>query len=346
LIINTSLGSPYGKREYGQDKRQMTIEQIWEYYKEDLRSAEERMSEILEGVAPAISTVGKHIFSAGGKRVRPLLAILSSRIFNTRGDEVSTLASSVEFIHAASLIHDDVVDGAGLRRGRPSAHSLWGNQVVVLVGDFLYANALRLANLLGRQTIMDALCTATAKMSEGELIQLSKTGNPDMSEDDYMKIIQGKTAILMSAACRGGAVLGRGSQEQEDALASFGLKFGFAFQMTDDILDYRAEEKTFGKNLGKDLEEGKITLPLINLLRDANGSETERITEILKAERVSGADLSYIQDLFDTHRSIEKSYEKARNILNEARAELDIFPDSREKESLLAIADYLLTRKK
>ncbi len=326
--------------------KQMTIDQIWEYYKEDLRATEDRMSEILGTVAPAISAVGKHISSAGGKRIRPFLAILSSGILGTRGGEVSTLASSVEFIHAASLIHDDVVDGAHLRRGKPSAHSIWGNQVVVLVGDFLYANALRLANLLNRHKIMDALCTATAKMSEGELVQLSKQGNPDMSEDDYMKIIQGKTAILMSAACKGGAVLGNATQEQEDALASFGLKFGFAFQMADDILDYRAEEKVFGKNLGKDLEEGKITLPLINLLRDANDSEVERIKEIIKAESITETDLADVQEMFNKHRSIEKSYEKASSLINEAKAELDIFNDSMEKNSLLTIADYVLTRKK
>lgn len=325
---------------------QLTIDKIWEYYREDLKAAEDRMSEILETVAPAISVVGKHIFSAGGKRIRPFLAILSARLLGVRGGEVSTLASSVEFIHSASLIHDDIVDGADLRRGKPSAHSIWGNQVVVLVGDFLYANALRLANLLERQKIMDALCSATAKMSEGELVQLSKQGNPDMTEDDYMKIIQGKTAILMSAACKGGAVLGNATQEQEDALASFGLKFGFAFQMADDILDYMAEEKVFGKNLGKDLEEGKITLPLIYLLRDADDRETARIKEIIKAESITETDLADVQDMFNKHRSIEKSYGKAGALINEAKAELDIFGDSMEKESLLTIADYVLTRKK
>ncbi len=325
---------------------QMTIKEIWEYYKDDLTSAEDRMSAILETVAPAISAVGNHIFSAGGKRIRPFLAILSAGIFGARGGDVSTLASSVEFIHAASLIHDDVVDGAHLRRGKPSAHSIWGNQVVVLVGDFLYANALRLANLLKRQTVMDALCTATAKMSEGELIQLSKTGNPDMSEEDYLKIIRGKTAILMSAACQGGAVLGDAAKEQEQALATFGLKFGYAFQISDDILDYRAEEKVFGKNLGKDLEEGKVTLPLINLLRDADDGELDRVKEIIAADTIAEKDLADIQDLFDKHNSIEKSYNKAASLIHEAKSELDIFKDSMEKNSLLTISDYVLTRKK
>ncbi len=324
----------------------MTIEEIWEYYREDLESAEEKIHETLRTVAPAISAVGNHTFSAGGKRIRPLLAILCSRIFGARGDSVSTLASSVEFIHAASLIHDDVVDGADLRRGQPSAHSLWGNQVVILVGDFLYANALRLANLLKRQKVMDALCTATAKMSEGELIQLSKKGNPDMSEEDYMKIIQGKTAILMSAACMGGAVLGNASPAEEEALASFGLKFGFAFQIADDILDYMATEKAFGKNLGKDLEEGKITLPLIYLLKDADDGEAAGIREIIRAEKMTEENLLYIQELFRKHKSIEKSYQRARAIIDEARKGLEIFEDSMEKNALLAISDYVLTRKK
>lgn len=328
------------------DNKTMTISGIWEYYKDDLQLAEDRMQEILKTVEPAISAVGNHIFSAGGKRVRPILAILSSRLFGTRGDEVSTLASSVEFIHMASLIHDDVVDGAGLRRGKPAAHSLWGNQVVILVGDFLYSNALRLANLLNRQKVMDALCTATAKMSEGELIQLSKQKKTDITEEDYMRIIQGKTAILMSAACKGGAVIGNASQEQEDSLASFGLKFGFAFQIADDILDYMAEEKTFGKNLGKDLEEGKITLPLIHLLKNADSSESERIKEIVNAETITATDLADIQSLFEKHKSIEKSYNRANALLNEALAELDIFEDSMEKKSLLTIAEYAVKRKK
>jgi octaprenyl-diphosphate synthase len=300
----------------------------------------------MEMVAPAIQAVGNHLISSGGKRIRPFLAILSARLFDYSGDTVGELACSVECIHAASLLHDDVVDGAHLRRGKPAAHSLWSNQVVILVGDFLYANALRLANLLKSQKIMDALCTATAKMSEGELIQLSKKGSPDVSEDDYMKIIRGKTAILMSAACEGGAVLGKGTDEQIEALATFGLKFGYAFQIADDILDYMAEEETLGKSLGKDLEEGKITLPLIFLLRDAEDEEAGQIREIVRSDKMTETDLAYINHLFRKHKSIEQSHEMASTILSEAKAELDIFEDSKAKKSLLTISDYVLSRKK
>jgi len=205
---------------------------------------------------------------------------------------------------------------------------------------------LRLANLVGKQPVMDALCTATAKMSEGELVQLSNQGNLDITEDDYMRIIQGKTAILMSAACKSGAVIGNASQKEIDALASFGLKFGYAFQISDDNLDYMAEEKTFGKNLGKDLEEGKITLPMIYLLRDADSGEADEIKKILKADTLSEQDLEYVIGLFKKYNSIKQSYERASELVNEARAELDIFDDSMEKDSLLTIAEYVITRKK
>ena len=328
------------------DMIQMTIEEIWDYYREDLILAEERIKETFNTVAPAISIVGKHLFMGGGKRIRPFLAILCSKIFGYSGEKVSTLACSVESIHTASLLHDDVVDGANIRRGRPSAHSLWGNQVVILVGDFLYSNALRLANSLKNQKIMDALTNATTGMSEGELIQLSKKGAPDITEEGYMRIITGKTAILMSAACGGGAVLGNATQEEEDALFAFGLKLGQAFQIADDILDYMAEEKILGKSLGKDLEEGKITLPLIYLLKDASHDEVEKVKSIITSESFPISDLIYILGLLNKYMSIKKSYEKANIILRDAKKELDVFEDSTEKSALLTISDYVLKREK
>lgn len=324
----------------------MTIEEVWEYYKEDIALAEEKIKETLNGVTPAVSMVGKHLFLGGGKRIRPFLSILCSKIFGYNGEKASILACSVESIHTASLLHDDVVDGASIRRGRPSAHFLWGNQVVILVGDFLYSNALRLANSLKNQKIMDALSNATSRMSEGELIQLNKKGNPDITKEDYMEIIKGKTAILMSAACKGGAVIGNATQEEEDALTAFGLKLGMAFQITDDVLDYMAEEKILGKSLGKDLEEGKITLPMIYLLRNTTTHEAEKVKAIIGAEQISKSDLTYILDLLKKYRSIEQSFEKANSILQEAKAELDIFKDSVEKSALLTISDYSLRREK
>jgi octaprenyl-diphosphate synthase len=324
----------------------MKIEEVWRHYREDLASAEKKINEILETTNPFISAVGRHIFTGGGKRIRPFLAILCSRISGYSGEKASILASSIESIHTASLLHDDVVDGANIRRGNPPAHFLWGNQVAVLVGDFFYSNALRLANSLKNQRIMDALSSATAKMSEKELMQLSIKGNPSISEEEYMEIITGKTAVLMSAASRSGAILGGAPREKEEALAAFGLKLGMAFQIADDILDYRAEEKTLGKSLGKDLEEGKITLPLIYLLRKTTEEETKKVKAIIKAEKATRADLDYILTLLDKYNVIEQSYQKAYSILQEAKAELDIFEDSTEKRALLALSDYVLTREK
>jgi octaprenyl-diphosphate synthase len=205
---------------------------------------------------------------------------------------------------------------------------------------------LRLANSLKNQKIIDVLSNATSRMSEGELIQLSKKGNPDITKEDYMEIIKGKTAILMSAACKGGAVIGNATQEEEDALTAFGLKLGMAFQITDDVLDYMAEEKILGKSLGKDLEEGKITLPMIYLLRNTTTHEAEKVKAIIRAEQISKSDLTYILDLLKKYRSIEQSFEKANSILQEAKAELDIFKDSVEKSALLTISDYSLRREK
>ncbi|UCF87648.1 MAG: polyprenyl synthetase family protein [Nitrospiraceae bacterium] len=329
----------------------MKVHDVWDYYKNDLTLAEAKIKENLNIVAPAISAVGQHLLMSGGKRIRPILVILCSKIFGYSGEKTSILACSAESIHTASLLHDDIVDGADMRRGEPTAHSLWGSQVVVLVGDYLYSNALRLINSLESQKIMDAFTQATAMMSEGELIQLSKKeqttkGNFTISEEDYIKIIVGKTAILMSASCKGGAVIGNANQEQENALTTFGLKFGMAFQIADDILDYMAEENILGKNLGKDIKEGKITLPLIYLLRDASEKEVKKVKSVIQSEKLTDSDLSCILELLEKYRSIKQAYTKAQNILEEAKGKLDIFEDSHEKASLLTISDYALTRGK
>jgi octaprenyl-diphosphate synthase len=193
---------------------------------------------------------------------------------------------------------------------------------------------------------MDALTTATAKMAEKELKQLSLKGNPDISEKEYMEIITGKTATLMSATSMSGAILGNLSREKVDALASFGLKLGMAFQITDDILDYMAEENSLGKSLGKDIEEGKITLPLIYLLKKTSEAETKGVKDIIQSEHVSAADLGYILTLLKRYRSIELSYEKAGSIIEEAKAELETFEDTFDRKALISLSDYALQRDK
>ncbi|MEK7712799.1 MAG: polyprenyl synthetase family protein, partial [Nitrospirota bacterium] len=282
---------------------------------------------------------------SGGKRLRPLFLLSSARLAEYKGDEHIALAGIIELIHMASLLHDDVVDAAKIRRGRPAAHSVWGNQIVILVGDFLYSNALRKAVSFKNQRIMEALSEATTSMTEGEILQLQKTADINITEDEYIKIISAKTGLLISAACRIGAIL---SSEllgaEENALAMFGLKAGTAFQMADDILDYMAEESELGKKLGKDIGEGKITLPVIYLLKNASADEKEEIKRII--EKPSEEGLRRILALFRQYSVLEESLKRAQALVDEAKDELSIFPDSPDRDAMLSLADYAISRDK
>ncbi len=333
----------------------MRAEEIFRHYAPELKSVEKELLSIFNSSATVIPLIGKHIINSGGKRVRPLFLLMSAELCNYHGTRRAQLGAIIEAIHTASLLHDDVIDGAETRRGRAAAHTVWGNQVVVLVGDFLYSNALRLAVTQKSQKIMEALSEATTRMTEGELLQLNKTGDPEITMDEYFKIISAKTGILISAACRIGAIIAGQSEEREKALSQFGLKTGIAFQLADDILDYVAQQKDLGKKLGKDLEEGKITMPLIQLLKVASASEKKEVINIIQetagtTKGVSSAktksNLEKIILLFTRYNAIDESFNIARCLVEEAKAELNAFPDSGDKEAILAMADYTLQRKK
>jgi octaprenyl-diphosphate synthase len=323
----------------------MVLDDVFKSYEAELRIIEERIKDIFKSDVHAIPLVGKHILDGGGKRLRPLILMLSAEMAGYREDARLTLAGIVESIHTASLLHDDVVDSADVRRGKSPAHSIWGNQVVILVGDFLYSNALRFAVNQKSQKIMETLSDATARMTEGEILQLVKMGDPDITEDEYLDIISAKTASLISAACRIGAILGSLPGDMENALSQFGLKAGMAFQMADDILDYTADEGELGKRLGKDLREGKITLPLIYLLKTAADSEKDEVRSIIK-NGFKQRGLRKILKLFRKYNSIGLSLTKARDLVAAAKAYLSPFPDSHAKEALFTIADYTLSRTK
>lgn len=324
----------------------MSISEIFSTYREDLREVEDKLREIFSSDSTAIRLIGEHILNSGGKRLRPLFLILSAELASYKGKDRITLASIIEAIHTASLLHDDVVDGAEMRRGKPASHRIWGNQIAILVGDFLYANALRIAVLQRNQRIMEALSEATTRMTEGEVLQLQRVADPNITEDEYMKIISAKTGALISAACRIGAILGGLPAEAEDALGRFGMKTGIVFQMVDDILDYMAEAKELGKNLGKDLEEGKITLPLIYLLKMASPEEVEEIKDIINTAKPSSKNLERILDLFEKYCVIEESLRTAQSFMREAKMELKIFSSSQQKDALLRLADYAIARDK
>ncbi len=323
--------------------RVVDIKRLFDSYEAELHLVDERLREFFQSDAFVIPLVGRYLLESGGKRVRPLYLLSSARLSGYRGQEHITLAGIVELIHMASLLHDDVVDGAELRRGRAPAHALWGNQVVILVGDFLYSNALKRAVSFREQKIMEALSDATTKMTEGELLQLQKSGDIAITEDDYMKIINAKTGILISAACRVGAILGGRSPEEEDALARFGLKAGTAFQLADDILDYMADEGELGKRLGKDLEEGKVTLPLIYLLRVASQAERQEIRGLIEGS-LSPEGLRRIVGLCRRYDVFEEAVRRASSLVEEARALLSVFPPSAARDEMLELAEFSLMR--
>lgn len=323
----------------------MTSKDIFDLYEDRLQRVELKIKELFKSKISLIPLIGSYIILSGGKRLRPLFHLLSADISGYRGDVDIEIAGIIESIHTASLLHDDVVDMAELRRGKPTANSVWGNQAVILVGDFFYSNALRIAVMQNNQRIMETLSTATTSMTEGELSQLNRIGDPDIKEDEYMEIISAKTGALFSAACRLGAILGELSEEQENALANFGMKAGIVFQMTDDILDYMADEEGLGKRLCKDLCEGKITLPLLYILTAAEEDEATEIRKIIRDE-FSEKGISRILSLIKKYNSIDISFKKAQLLIDEAKAELSVFPDTLAKEALLTIADYSLHREK
>jgi octaprenyl-diphosphate synthase len=306
---------------------------------------ESRIHESLGTDVPLIRQVSKYILGAGGKRFRPLLHLLSARLCGYRehsGEYV--LGSVVEYIHTASLLHDDVIDEAKVRRGRSSANTIWGNQASILVGDYLYSKALFHGVRLHNQRVMDVLSETTTTMSEGEVLQLMQIQNADMAETDYFRLVECKTGVLISAACRLGAIISKAPLSQEDALTAYGKKLGLAFQITDDTLDYAADQKQLGKELGKDLDEGKVTLPLIYLMRKAEPEEREALRSILHADEVSEGDLTYTLGLMTKHGSVGDALRVAQTLSDEAKASLAVFPNSPPRQALMALADYVVQR--
>jgi len=320
------------------------IKKVFDAYEKELSLVEAKLGEMFQSEAPLIPLIGKYLLESGGKRLRPLFLLSSAKLAGYRGNEHIELAGIIELIHMASLLHDDVVDAAKIRRGKPVAHSVWGNQIVILVGDFLYSNALRRAVSFRNQRIMEALSNATTSMTEGEILQLQKTADINITEDEYIKIISAKTGLLISAACRIGAILSLSPSSEEEALAMFGLKAGTAFQMADDILDYMAEESELGKKLGKDIGEGKITLPIIYLYRNASVDEKEEIKRIIENPSEDG--LRRILVLFRQYSVLEESLKRAQALVDEAKNELSIFPHSSDRDAMQSLAEYAITREK
>lgn len=322
------------------------MEKVLALINDDLVRVEAQFKEDLNSDVFLIRKVGEYVLGSGGKRMRPMLLLLSARLAGYRGEQHIGLASVVEFIHTATLLHDDVVDSAVLRRGQDSANAVWGNEASVLVGDFLFAKSFSIMVRGGNLDILRTLSDATTQMAEGEVQQLINTCDLDMDEERYLEVVRDKTAILIAAACRVGAILGEVTREKEEALAAFGMDLGVAFQLMDDALDYVADEAEFGKARGHDLAEGKMTLPLIHALTQSSPEECQRVAGIIEQDDLPDDGLRYVLQLIDRYRGIEYTRETATELIAAAKDRLKVFDDTVERDALETVADYVVSRNK
>src|SRR5258708_1286908 len=272
------------------EKSPLALAQIFEPIRADLEQVDREFARHVQSQVDLIPKIGQYIQTSGGKRVRPAVLLMTARLSGYKGDRAILYAAVVEFIHTATLVHDDIIDESELRRGRLAVHSRWGNDITVLLGDYLYIKSMALALTHDAIDIVRLLCDVTLKMIEGELYQLTKNGDADITEEEHFDIIRRKTAYLFGGCAQIGGVLGKVTSEQEQALREYGFNLGVAFQIVDDLLDFTGDARAVGKPIGSDLREGKVTLPLIHLLRQTNDGVGSRIVRDIIATRTVAPD--------------------------------------------------------
>ena len=311
---------------------------------EALAEVEAEIRRELSSPVPLIEEMGGYIAGAGGKRLRPILLLLAAGLARYRGPRAVRLACVVELLHTATLIHDDVVDQAPLRRGRPSANAQWGDDASVLVGDHLYSKSFAMLVRDNDRGVMETLARATVSMTEAEVFQLQLKRSGLTSEEDYLRIITQKTASFMSACCRIGALLGAATPAQTEALTRYGLDIGIAFQISDDALDFTADQARLGKAIGADLREGKRTLPLIAMLERVPTAEAERVRTALRRRTLEAAEIEHIRRLVLEHDGVDYARARAHAFAQAAKTDLEAFAPSEERETLALVADFVVDR--
>jgi octaprenyl-diphosphate synthase len=316
----------------------MTLAEIRALVRPDLDSVDQVIRARLKSAVPLVDRVADHIIAGGGKRLRPLLVVLAGRACGQGGGAHVEAAAFIEFIHTATLLHDDVVDGSSLRRGRHTANEVFGNQASVLVGDFVYSRAFQMMAALASQPVMEIMAEATNVIAEGEVLQLMNAHDPDTTEQRYLEVIYRKTARLFQAGAEVAAVLAEVSAERRAALAAYGRHLGTAYQLVDDVLDYRSSPAERGKNLGDDLAEGKPTLPLIQALRAGSAAQREAIREAIR--NGGRGQLDAVVDAIESTGGLDYAARLARTEANEALRTLAQLPDSSYKNALAALANF------
>ncbi|MCG6927819.1 MAG: polyprenyl synthetase family protein [Acidobacteria bacterium] len=326
--------------------RQATLDlrEIVRLVEDDLVKVEALFAEQARSDVGLVSEIGRYIREGGGKRVRPALLLLASRLCGYQGDRAVVLAATVEFIHAATLLHDDIIDEATTRRGRRSVNSRWGNDITVLLGDFLYTKSMAMALSQDNLPILRLLSDVTLRMIEGEILEIERDGDMEVTEEDHLDLIRRKTADLFSACTRIGALLGDVDDERREGLTSYGAHLGMCFQMVDDLLDFTAEEKTLGKPVANDLREGKVTLPMIFLLRRAGVTEAQKVRAVLEDRGFRRVPREEIVRLARDHGALEEAGSLAERFAEAARRDLRVFEPSPYREALEALPGFILAR--
>jgi len=313
--------------------------------KDDLEAIENALEKHLHPHLELVSQIAHHILFSGGKRLRPLLTVLSARLCGYTGTFDKTLSCVFEYLHAATLLHDDIVDSARMRRGKPAAHLTWENSTVVLVGDFLLARSLSIAAQTGLPEIVEIIAHITENMSQGEIRQMLNKNRLDLTEAEYLKVIQAKTAVLFQGACRASALIAGASPNEVRALANYGYNLGLAFQMADDLLDYTTDSTALGKEVGADLKEGKVTLPVIYALKMADAETRRQMETIIINQNYNTEDFEMLRLCLKKYKGIEYTKDQAAQYAADAKNALAIFEPSSTKQILIDVADYALLRK-
>jgi octaprenyl-diphosphate synthase len=316
-----------------------------ELLREELEAVETVLLESSRSEVELISLAAHHILNAGGKRFRPQLTLLTTRLFEYDGPAAVPMAAAMELIHTATLVHDDIVDESDSRRGRATANYFWGNSASVLMGDYLVIKAFTIATEAGDPRLLRLLCDTIGRMCEGEVLQICARSEPELEIDAYLKIIDAKTGALMATCCRAGALLGGAALEQTEALAAFGRKVGLAFQIIDDILDYTGDEGVLGKPVGSDLREGKVTLPLIYALQRAPAADRKRLEEALEGPTaLKPAEIEAVVTVIGECDGFDAARERAAAFIQSARRDLDMAPPGPARDGLLYLAEKSVER--
>ncbi len=323
---------------------ELNPQEIYKLIETGMAQVEDELARQSRAGIPLIDNIGQYICNSGGKRVRPAILLLGAKMCGYEGPIGPRLGAVIELIHSATLVHDDIIDNADVRRGRASVNAQWGNEITVLMGDWLYMTSFSMALEQRQLRVLDVLIEATRKMVEGELIQLTFNGALDITEAQHLDISMRKTAYLFSACSQLGGILGSAGEEKEDLLRRYGLNVGMAFQLVDDVLDLTSNELTLGKPVGSDLKEGKITLPLIYLMRDGEPRHRDLVRDALRSENLDAASRETIAQLVREYHTADRVLDKARDYAQKAKDCLKDFPACDARTALLSIPEYIVER--